>query len=115
MTQKSIDFGEGVCYYKDVSHDYSFEYVKPCESRKACVSLGDSDYNIHKWINSEFLPWTLNDDCNNDEDFPGSLICTSKQCKFDWDKPYNGFVLEVKLLIQLIINVKKKLTEINAV
>ena len=93
---------------KDASHDYSFGYVKPCESGKAFASIGGSHYNIHKCINSEFLPRTLNDDCNNDEDRPWSLICTSKQCKFDGDKPYNGYCPEGKAIDSTHYKCKEK-------
>lgn len=98
MTQKTFDFGEGVCYYQDVSHSLDFKYVKPCESGKACTSLSDSDYDIRKCLNSEPLPRTLNDDCNTDEDCPGTLICSSKKCGFDGDKPYSGYCPEGKVI-----------------
>ena len=97
MTQKTFDFGKDVCYYQDVSH-YSFiEYVKPCESGKACTGLSDSNYSVKKCLKSEFLPRTLNDDCNSDEDCPGSLICSSKKCSFDGDEPYNRYCPEGKV------------------
>lgn len=98
MTQKTFDFGKDVCYYQDVSHNLDFEYVKPCESGKACTSLYDSPYGVKKCLNSEFLPRTLNDDCNSDEDCPGSLICSSKKCSFDGDTPYNGYCPEGKVI-----------------
>ena len=48
MTQKTINFGDDVCYYKDISNDSGFAYVKPCEEGKECVALGSSlsDYAI---------------------------------------------------------------------
>ena len=99
MTKKTLNFGEDVCYYQDISHTSYFEFVKPCESGKVCVSLGDSDYDIRKCQNSEFLPRTLNDDCSKDEDCPGTLICSSsKKCSFDGDKPYNRYCPEGKVV-----------------
>lgn len=98
MTQKTFDFGKGVCYYQDISHNLNFEYVKPCESGKACLSLGDSGYGIKKCQNSEFLPRTLNDDCKTDEDCPGTLKCSSNKCSFDGDKPYGGYCPEGKVV-----------------
>ena len=99
MTQKTFNFGKDVCYYQDVSHASNFEYVKPCESGKVCVSLGDSDYDISKCQASEFLPRTLNDDCTKDEDCPGTLICSSsKKCSFDGDKPYKLYCPEGKVV-----------------
>jgi hypothetical protein len=49
MTQKTINFGDDVCYYKDISNDSGFAYVKPCEEGKKCVALDSSlsDYAIH--------------------------------------------------------------------
>ena len=48
MTQKTINFGDDVCYYKDISNDSGFAYVKPCEEGKKCVPLSSSlsDYAI---------------------------------------------------------------------
>lgn len=108
MTQKTFDFGKDVCYYKDVSHNLNFEYVKPCESGKACTDLSDSNYNVKKCLNSEFLPRTLNDDCNFDEDCPGTLICTSKKCSFDGDNAYNGYCPEGKVYDRTINKCKEK-------
>ena len=109
MTQKTFNFGEGVCYYQDVSHASNFEYVKPCESGKVCVSLGDSDYDIRKCQISEFLPRTLNDDCTKDEDCPGTLICSSsKKCSFDGDKPYSGYCPEGKVYDTTTYKCKEK-------
>lgn len=91
MTQKTFDFGEGVCYYKDVSHNSNFEYVKPCESGKKCLSLSDSNYNIKKCQEFHYLYRTLNDPCTNDEECPGNLKCKSNKCDFDGDKPYGDY------------------------
>lgn len=96
MTMKNFDFGADVCHYKDVSHDNGFEYVKPCESGKRCLNLGasltdESPYNIRKCIDYPFLYRTLNDDCSNDEECPGTLKCKSNKCDFDGDKPYGSY------------------------
>lgn len=49
MTQRTINFGDDVCYYKDISNDSYFTYVKPCEEGKECVSISStsSGYDIH--------------------------------------------------------------------
>ena len=89
MTMKNFDFGADVCYYKDVSHNNGFEYVKPCESGKVCVSsLSDSSYEIRKCIDFHYFYRTINDECKNNEECPGNLICTSNKCDFDGNKPY---------------------------
>ena len=108
MTQKTFDFGKDVCYYKDVSHNLNFEYVKPCESGKACTGLSDSAYSVRKCLKSEFLPRTLNDDCNSDEDCPGTLICSSKKCSFDGDKTYKGYCPEGKVYDTTTYKCKEK-------
>lgn len=90
MTMKSFDFGEDVCYYSDVSHNFNFDYVKPCENGKKCLSLNDSPYSIKKCLDYSYLYRTLNDDCNSDEECPGTLICNSNKCNFDGNKPFNS-------------------------
>lgn len=92
MTMKNFDFGADVCYYKDVSHNNGFEYVKPCESGKVCVSsLNDSPYEIRKCIDYQYFYRTINDECKNNEECPGNLICTSNKCDFDGNKPYGSY------------------------
>jgi len=103
MTMKNFDFGADVCHYKDVSHDNGFEYVKPCESGKRCLKLGaslteESPYNIRKCIDYPFLYRTLNDDCSNDEECPGTLKCKSNKCDFDGDKPYGSYCPNGKVI-----------------
>ena len=91
MTDRSINFGKDVCYYRDVSHNSYFEYVKPCESGKTCLSLSDSNYNIRKCQDYNYLYRTLNDECQIDEDCPGNLKCKSNKCDFDGDNPYLNY------------------------
>ena len=50
MSKKSIDFGEDVCYYEDISDNSKLMYVKGCPSGKTCEivdSDDNSDYMIH--------------------------------------------------------------------
>lgn len=49
MSKKSIDFGEEVCYYEDISDDSKLNYVKGCPSGKRCLPVlaDNSEYNIH--------------------------------------------------------------------
>ena len=50
MSKKSIDFGDDVCYYEDISDNSQLKYVKGCPSGKSCqmVATNSNDqYNIH--------------------------------------------------------------------
>ena len=49
MSKKSIDFGEEVCYYEDISDDSKLKYVKGCPSGKHCLPVlaDNSEYNVH--------------------------------------------------------------------
>ena len=49
MSKKSIDFGEDVCFYEDVSNDFKLMYVKGCPSGKLCLKVESeiSEYQIH--------------------------------------------------------------------
>lgn len=53
MSKKSIDFGDDVCYYEDISDSSKLRYVKGCPSGKSCelVSLVDDavdkEYQLH--------------------------------------------------------------------
>ena len=48
MSKKSIDFGEEVCYYEDISDDSKLKYVKGCPSGNRCLPVlaDNSEYNI---------------------------------------------------------------------
>lgn len=50
MTKRTKDFGEDVCYYRDISDSSNIVYVKPCGEDKRCVDLGISDYDIHTCV-----------------------------------------------------------------
>jgi hypothetical protein len=90
MTSKNYDFGEGVCYYYDVSHNSEFEYVKPCESGKHCISVDYNAYDIKKCIDYSFLKRSVNDDCTQNDDCPSNLVCnSSKKCDFDGNAVYS--------------------------
>lgn len=95
MSTKNFNFGDDVCHYKDVSHKSDFEYVRPCENGKKCLILGDisndadeSPYEIRKCIDYPYLNRALNDDCNDDEECPNTLKCTSNKCAFNGNTPY---------------------------
>ena len=49
MSKKSIDFGDDVCYYEDISDNSKLMYVKGCPSGKSCQLVGaeNSEYRIH--------------------------------------------------------------------
>ena len=49
MSKRSIDFGDDVCYYEDISNNFKLKYVKGCPSGKSCKVVGttNNEYNIH--------------------------------------------------------------------
>ena len=52
MAKRTINFGDDVCFYKDISNDSNYAYVKPCEEGKSCNPLsitgtGNVGYEIH--------------------------------------------------------------------
>jgi len=49
MSKKSIDFGDDVCYYEDISDNSKLMYVKGCPSGKKCQLVGadNTEYRIH--------------------------------------------------------------------
>ena len=49
MSKRSIDFGDDVCYYEDISNDFKLMYVKGCPSGKSCqqVETDTEQYKIH--------------------------------------------------------------------
>lgn len=50
MSKKSIDFGDDVCYYEDISDNSKLMYVKGCPSGKKCqpvIGTDSTEYRIH--------------------------------------------------------------------
>jgi hypothetical protein len=53
MSKKTIDFGDDVCYYEDISDDSKLMYVKGCPSGTSCQPVNifgaatDHEYNIN--------------------------------------------------------------------
>ena len=53
MSKKSIDFGDDVCYYEDISDSSKLRYVKGCPSGKSCELVRlvddavDKEYQLH--------------------------------------------------------------------
>ena len=49
MSQRTINFGDDVCYYEETSNELYLAYVKPCEESKKCVQIPTlwSANNIH--------------------------------------------------------------------
>ena len=84
MSKKSIDFGEDVCYYEDISDNSKLMYVKGCPSGKHCIPVEatDSDYNIHTCqpIYSS-LKRKSGENCDEElYECLDSLECTSGKC-----------------------------------
>lgn len=84
MSKKSIDFGEDVCYYEDISDNSKLMYVKGCPSGKHCNLVGgtNSEYNIHTCqpIYSS-LKRKSGENCDDElYECLDSLTCTSGKC-----------------------------------
>jgi hypothetical protein len=91
MSKKSIDFGEDVCYYEDISDNSKLMYVKGCPSGKTCQIVEQSDTSddtnvyriqvcqqfdsISKRKSGEACDTGGLDECD------GFLTCTSGTCK----------------------------------
>lgn len=92
MSKKNIDFNlDNVCYYKDISHNSLFEYVRPCESEKTCISVdasGSTNYDVKTCQDYFNYFRTMGDDCTTNEDCDGSLICSDKKCTFSGNTAY---------------------------
>ena len=85
MSKKSIDFGEDVCYYEDISDNSKLMYVKGCPSGKHCNPVGDtnSEYNIRTCQPAYHSSVKRNIGENCDEglyECDDSLECTSAKC-----------------------------------
>ena len=84
MSKKSIDFGEDVCYYEDISDNSKLNYVKGCPNGKRCLPVGntDSEYNIHTCqpVYSR-LKRKIGENCDEGlYECDDSLECTSAKC-----------------------------------
>ena len=84
MSKSSIDFGQDVCYYQDISDNSNLMYVKGCQNGKSCKKVEDTDnteYVIHTCQPpaSSFSKRGYNEDCD-----PGLYECDSGlECKTD--------------------------------
>ena len=86
MSKKSIDFGEDVCYYEDISDNSKLMYVKGCPSGKHCYPVGgtNSEYNIRTCqpVYSSSLKRKIGENCDDGlYECDDSLECnTSGKC-----------------------------------
>ena len=84
MSKKSIDFGEDVCYYEDISDNSKLMYVKGCPSGKHCYSVGgtNSEYNIRTCQPAySSLKRKIGENCDERlYECEDSLVCTSGKC-----------------------------------
>lgn len=87
MSKSSIDFGQDVCYYQDISDNSKLMYVKGCPIDTSCKHVevdtettGNEEYVIHTCQPhaSSFSKKGLNEDCD-----PGLYECDSGsyECK----------------------------------
>lgn len=82
MAQRTINFGDDVCYYTDKSNEFNFTYVKPCEEGKKCLPISPSlsGYNIH------ICQERSNEEYDNEgatcetKDYLSGLDCTGYSC-----------------------------------
>ena len=84
MSKKSIDFGEDVCYYEDISDVSNLKYVKGCPSGKRCLPvLSDtSEYHLHT-CQPYFsgLKRQIGEDCDaNLYECVNDYACTNGKC-----------------------------------
>ena len=84
MSKRSIDFGDDICYYEDISNDFKLKYVKGCPSGKSCklVGITNTEYNIHTCQNLYSVSKrSSGETCDSGlyECIDG-LTCTNKKC-----------------------------------
>lgn len=83
MTKRTVNFGDDVCYYKDLATDFPYyAYVKPCEEGKKCIELGTaySDFDIRFCQEYNFEVYDNEGaTCETKDHFPG-LDCTGYSC-----------------------------------
>lgn len=84
MSKSSIDFGQDVCYYEDISDNSNLMYVRGCQNGKSCLKVEDpvtSEYEIKTCQPpaSSFSKRGYNENCD-----PGLYECGSGlECKTD--------------------------------
>ena len=84
MSKRSIDFGDDVCYYEDISNDFKLKYVKGCPSGKSCKLVGttNNEYKIHTCQNIYSVSKrSSGETCDSGlYECIDSLTCTNKKC-----------------------------------
>lgn len=85
MSKKSIDFGDDVCYYEDISDNSKLMYVKGCPSGKSCKFVGETDnaeYRIRKCqVDYSFSKRKANENCEQLLfECESPLECSSGKC-----------------------------------
>ncbi len=84
MSKRSIDFGDDVCYYEDISNDFKLKYVKGCPSGKSCKLVGTTsdEYKIHTCQNVYSVSKrNSGETCDSGlYECIDSLTCTNKKC-----------------------------------
>lgn len=84
MSKRSIDFGDDICYYEDISNDFKLKYVKGCPSGKSCKLVGttNNEYNIHTCQNVYSVSKrSSGETCDSGlYECIDSLTCTNKKC-----------------------------------
>lgn len=85
MSKKSIDFGDDVCYYEDISGDSKLMYVKGCPSGKSCKFVGESANNEYRirtcQVDYSFSKRKTGENCDQLLfECDSTLECTSGKC-----------------------------------
>ena len=85
MKKRTINFGDDVCYYKDISNDSHFIYVKPCEEGKECTSISttSSNYDIHVCQEISTEKYDNEGATCKTYDFLNGIDCTGYSCNKD--------------------------------
>ena len=84
MSKRSIDFGDDVCYYEDISNDFKLKYVKGCPNGKSCKLVGTTsdEYKIHTCQNIYSVSKrNSGETCDSGlYECTDPLTCTNKKC-----------------------------------
>lgn len=83
MKERTMNFGDDVCYYEDISNDSHFAYVKPCQEGKKCVGLSISDYNIGVCKEYDDEVYDNRDETCQTKDYIRGTDCTGYSCNIN--------------------------------
>ena len=112
MSKSSIDFGQDICYYKDISDNSNLMYVKGCQNGKSCKKVLDTDNTEYEIFTcqppaSSFSKRGYNEDCDPglyECDEPG-LECKTGgngKCSYKTDPSTGGGISCASLIYQSV-------------